>query len=164
MTEGLFRGAGTQCAPLRVQPKGLLQPLYGPLRLAAGAAIHLPLKGRQDGWCRRHRWSRARAGFFAALRSAQNDKIIVILRSAATKDLALARFHITGAPPSGVAASPSVVRAKRTGRACNARPYGVAPTPFHAATADGRHPQSGTTPLRAKLVLCQDLVQVKMRN
>ena len=44
--------------------------------------------------------SRARAGFFAALRSAQNDKVIfilrrilspVILRSAATKDLARAR-------------------------------------------------------------------------
>ena len=49
--------------------------------------------------------SRARAGFFAPLRSAQNDKVIfilrrilspVILRSAATKDLALARFFTTG--------------------------------------------------------------------
>ena len=33
-------------------PKGRSVDLTGPLRLAAGAAIHLPSKGRQDGWCR----------------------------------------------------------------------------------------------------------------
>ena len=52
----------------------------------------LSFEGRQDGWRRRRQWQRARARFFAPLRFAQNDKIIVILRSAATKDLALARL------------------------------------------------------------------------
>ena len=35
--------------------KGWAADLTGPLRLAADAAIHLPSKGRQDGWCRWHR-------------------------------------------------------------------------------------------------------------
>ena len=56
------------------RPRGRAADLTGPLRLAAGAAIHLPSKGRQDGWCRCVGRSRARAGFFAPLRFAQNDK------------------------------------------------------------------------------------------
>ena len=73
--------------------------------------------------------SRASAGSFAPLRSAQNDKIIVILRSVATKDFALARSPYR-THPSGVAASLPVARAKRAGRARAARPYGVEPRPF----------------------------------
>ena len=84
VTEGSFQ----ETAPSSLRR---CSSLRGPLRLAADAAIHLSSKGRQDGWCRRHLWLRARAGFFAPFHSAQNDKIIVILRSAATKDLALAR-------------------------------------------------------------------------
>ena len=38
----------------------------------------LPFEGRQDGWCRRRR-QRASAGFFAALRSAQNNKVLQTL-------------------------------------------------------------------------------------
>ena len=55
--------------------------------------------------------------------------------------------------PSGVAASLPKVRAKRAGRARNARPYGVAATPLYAATASGWQPQSETLPLRAQRVL-----------
>ena len=52
--------------------KGWAADLTRPLRLAAGAAIHLPSKGRQDGWVQM-----------------------------ASVGSALARFHITGAPLRG---------------------------------------------------------------
>ena len=55
--------------------------------------------------------------------------------------------------PYETAASLPAVRAKRAGRARNARPYGVAPNPLHIATASGWKPFGGTTPLRAKRVL-----------
>ena len=55
--------------------------------------------------------------------------------------------------PSGVAVSLPKVSAKWAERARNARPYGVAAISLHIATASGRHPQRGTTPLRAKRVL-----------
>ena len=99
--------------------------------------------------------SRARARFFAALRSAQNDKVIfilrrilpsVILRSAATKDLALARFHTrmarrvvapyeaentvqTTAPPGLQHPSRRSEQSGRDGRALRA-PAGWQPLPF----------------------------------
>ena len=55
--------------------------------------------------------------------------------------------------PSGVVASLLAVRAKRVGRARQARPYGVAATPLYIATANGWQPFGGTTPLRAQRVL-----------
>ena len=95
--------------------------------------------------------AQARDSSLRAAPSAQDDKIIVILRSAATKDLALARspdraitqgwraevvaqasfswpfgpIHLLA--PYETAASLPSVRARRAGRACTARPYGVQP-------------------------------------
>ena len=76
----------------------------------------------------------------------------------ARRVVAQASFSWTCGPihllaPYETAASLPPVRARRAGRARTARPYGVAATPLHIATASGWHPQSGTTPLRAKRVL-----------
>ncbi len=109
--------------------------------------------------------SRASAGSFAPLRSAQNDKIIVILRSAATKDLALARspdrarlrvrptgrLHKDGAPSRRALRDSSVPPESQS--KAGVPHSGVAATPLHIATANGWKPFGGTTPLRAQRIL-----------
>ena len=68
------------------------------------------------------------------------------------KNLALARFHTAPIPLGWQRPSRKSEQSGR-GRARNARPYGVAVIPLHAALASGWQPFCGTPPLRAKRVL-----------
>ena len=81
----------------------------------------------------------------------RNDRFFVILSGTTWNEES--RACAVQQHPSRVATPLPAVRATRAGRARNARPYGVAAIPLHIATASGRKPQSGTTPLRAKRVL-----------
>ena len=107
-----------------VAERGLLQFLTGTSPSAPDGAATSPQRGgRVGGAGGVGGHAHARDSSLRAAPSAQNDKVLymeanaffvilrrilspVILRSAATKDLALARFHITGAPLRGGSVPP----------------------------------------------------------